>query len=616
MMNRCKRRRIRSRRASAHPLWASAILLAAAQTVGAEENASGSLSFQGVQPRVVMLDNGLKLVLVERHEQPTVAAGVFYSVGSVNDPRGQSGVAHLFEHMLFKGTRVIGTTNYEAERSFMRQQDELREKMIAEMNKMRVMKRKGKINDVLDPAQWTPAYTAMKKQYDELVEAQRAYIVNNELFNLYTTNGGARLNAGTGSDVTLYYVQLPANKLELFFWLEADRMADSTMREFYVERDNVREERRLRVESTPTGRYDEAFDSLFWQAHPYGIPVIGWPSEVESITRDDVREFHKVYYAPNNARIVLVGDFNADEAIEQAKTYFGRHPRGAKAPPPIITEESAPLAHRRLEAEVESNPRVRVRYHTVGAGHVDEAALDMLGGILSGKTGRLYKRLVTQDDAAIGEPGAYNNGQKYAGYFECNITVKEGRDPIEVERIVMEEIDKLRDADVADKELQKVKNQVLAYSVRRLRSNMGLMFQLGLYDVYDDWSYINESPKRMLNVAASDIRRVVKKYFDHDKRTVAVYRTKPPSRSVMPEADDPELTAVLATIPPERQAQFRAAIAGIQKSGDAAVLGQRISLMEQAMTSHPITDEQQRVLDYTLKQMKARLTQLQTGSKE
>ncbi|MCH8992760.1 MAG: insulinase family protein, partial [Acidobacteria bacterium] len=165
---------------------------------------------QEVEPTVVTLDNGLTVIMLERHEQPTVAGGVFYNVGGADDPRGKSGIAHMFEHMLFKGSKIIGTSDYEAERPLIAEQDRLRDKMIAEMQKMRVRKRRGQLDDVLDPAQWTPAYTEMKKRYDELVEKQRAYIKNNELFNLYTTNGGARLNAGTMEDATMYFVELPA----------------------------------------------------------------------------------------------------------------------------------------------------------------------------------------------------------------------------------------------------------------------------------------------------------------------------------------------------------------------------------------------------------------------
>ncbi len=566
----------------------------------------------GIRPTEMVLPNGLTLLLVERHEQPTVACGVFYDVGGVNDPRGKSCIAHLFEHMLFKGTAIIGTSDYEAERSYIEQQDRLRSKMIDEMNRMRLMKRRGLINDVLDPKEWTPDYTAMKAQYDELIEGERTYIKNNELFNLYTTNGGARLNAGTMEDLTMYFVQLPANKLELFFWLESDRMVGGIMREFYVERFNVREERRLRVESTPTGKYNEAFEALFWQSHPYGIPVIGWPSEVESITREDVREFYKIYYAPNNARVVLVGDFDTNNVMTMAKRYFGRHSRGAVQPPPVITEEAKPIAERRLYAEAETNPRVRVRHHTVAIGHVDEAALDVTAELLSGKTGRLYKRLVTEDEAAIGRPRAGHQSRKYAGYFEINVTVKEKRTPEEVEQIILEEIEKLREGEITDHELQKVKNQVLAASVRRLKSNLGLMFQLGVYDTWFDWSYINEAPERMLKVTAADVRRVVKKYFDPKTRTVAIYRTKEGTT----RREDPELASLLANVPPEHRDRARGMVKRFNESTDLTKLKSMIPMMEQGVSSDQVSEQQRKLFETMLKVLRSRVAKLEAANEE
>ncbi len=567
----------------------------------------------GIQPREVELSNGLKLLLVERHEQPTIAAGVFYDVGGVNDPRGKSGIAHMFEHMLFKGSRIIGTKNYEAEKPLIEQQDVLRSKMINEMNRMRIMKRRGEIDDVLDPQQWTAEYTSLKKQYDTLIDEQRKYIKDNELFNLYTTNGGAGLNAGTMSDTTLYYVQLPANKLELFFWLESDRMSNGIMREFYVERDNVREERRLRTESTPTGKFREAFEALFWQSHPYGVPVIGWPSEVESITRDDVREFYKIHYPPNNATVVIVGDFDSDKVVGMANRYFGPIPRGAKNPPLIITEEPSPISLRRMDAEADTNPRVRVRYHTVAIGHKDEAALDVLSGLMSGKTGRLYKRLVTQDEAAIGEPYALQQSQKYAGFFECNVTVKENRTPEEVEQIVLEEFAKLRDGEITDYELQRVKNQVLSSSVRRLKSNIGLMFQLGLYDTWYKWSYINESPKLMLEINADDVRKMVKKYFDPKTRTVAIYRTKKNEAST---AGDSELDQILSQVPAENRGQAKMMIQRLKTMDDTNRLAQMISMFEQGITDGHIPEDRKVVTNYMIKIIQERLDELNALKKE
>ncbi len=567
---------------------------------------------KGVEPRIEKLENGLEMLLVERHDQPVVAACMAFDVGSVNDPRGQSGIAHLFEHMLFKGSTIIGTKDYAAEKSIIEQEEKLRELMNEEMNNMREMKRRGKITDVLDPAQWTDRYVELKRRFDGLVEEHRAYIKNNELFNLYTTNGGAGLNAGTAEDFTIYFVQLPANKIELFFWLESDRMSNGIMREFYVERDNVREERRLRTESTPTGKLDEAFEALFWQAHPYGVPVLGWASEVESITAQDVRDFYKIYYAPNNVRLVMVGDFDSDKVIELAKQYFGRIPRGSVPPAPIITEEPKPLAQRRLDGEAETNPQVSIRFHTVAMGHTDEAALDVAAELLSGKTGRLYKRLFTKEEAVIGQPNASNSARKYAGYFEINATVKEGKEPEAVEKMVLEEIENLRDGEISDYEMEKVKNQVLASSVQRLRSNTGLMFQLAIFDLWYDWSYINESPQRMLDVKVEDVKRVIKTYFDPKTRTVAIYRTKPGAAG----PDDAELSAALASLPPEAQGMVKAQLAKIKETEDLEKLQQGLQRLEQVLASGAVPDEQKGLMAIMAKAMKSRVAELEAAKKE
>lgn len=567
---------------------------------------------KGVKPRVEKLDNGLELLLIERRDQPIVAGCVAYDVGSVNDPRGQSGIAHLFEHMLFKGSTIIGTTDYQAEKKLIDEQEQLREKMNAEMDKMRVMKRHGKISDVLDPTQWTPEYTAMKKRFDELVETERPFVKNNELFNLYTTNGGAGLNAGTSEDFTIYFVQLPANKIELFFWLESDRMSNGIMREFYVERDNVREERRLRTESTPTGKLNEAFEALFWQAHPYGVPVLGWASEVESISAQDVRDFYKIYYAPNNAKMVLVGDFDSDKVVDLAKQYFGRIPHGAKPPVPIITEEPKPIAERRLDGEADTNPIVSVRFHTVAMGHTDEAALDVLAQLLSGKTGRLYKRLVTKEEAAIGEPSAQHSSRKYAGYVEIEATVKEGHTPEQVEQMILEEVEKLREGEISDHELQKVKNQVLAFSVQRLRSNIGLMFQLAIYDLWYDWSYMNEAPERMLQVTVDDVHRMVKTYLEPKTRTVAIYRTKPGAS----KDADPELSAALASLPAEAQGAVKMQLSKIKESNDLEKLQTGLQRLEQALASGQVPEEQKGLMNVMMKTMKSRVAELEAAKKE
>ncbi len=570
--------------------------------------APGGAHAQSVEPRVETLDNGLKLLIVERHEEPVAALGLFYDVGSVDDPRGRSGIAHMFEHMMFKGSQVIGTTDYEKEKPLMEQQDQVRAEMNAEMDGMRLLKRRGQITDVLDPAQWTPKYAELKKRYDDLLAAQRELMKDNEFDELYGGNGGAFMNAGTMEDLTMYFVQLPANKIELFFWLESDRMHNAVMREFYVERENVREERRLSTESTPTGKFDEAFEALFWQAHPYGIPVLGWASEVESITGDDVRDFYRKYYAPNRATLVAVGDFASDRVVELARRYFGPIPPSEFERPLVVTEEPRPIAERRFYAEAETNPEVRIRFHTVAMGHADDAALEVAGELLSGKSGRLYKRLVTAEDAAI-RVAASHPARKYAGFFELQAVVKEGRSPEDVEQMLLEEVDKLREGEITDYELQKVKNQVLAESVQRLKRGFFLMFQLGIYETWLDWSHINEAPQRMLAVAADDVRRVVKEYFDPKTRTVAIYRTKPGT----PGGVDPELEAVLASVPAEAHEQIKGMVKQVRQSDDANRLRMMSTMMEQGLAEGQVPQEQRPISEYMLKVVKARLAELDAG---
>ncbi|MBI1826207.1 MAG: insulinase family protein [Planctomycetes bacterium] len=589
-----------------YPLFALSAVLWPASLVHADATPS-----KGVQPRVETLDNGLKLILVERHEQPIVSACVIYDVGSVNDPRNESGIAHLFEHMLFKGSKIIGTTDFASEAPIIDEQESLRLKMNTEMDRMRLMKRRGQISDVLDPKQWTLEYTAMKKQFDELMDKDRKFIKNNELFNLYTSNGGAGLNAGTSQDFTIYFVPgLPSNKVELFFWLESDRMQNGVMREFYVERDNVREERRMRTESTPTGKLDEAFEAMFWQAHPYGVPVVGWPSEVESITAQDVRDFYKIYYAPNNARLVMVGDIDSNKVVELARQYFGRIPRGPMIPPMVITEEPKPLAERRLNGEADTNPMVSVRYLGVAIGHADEPALDVLAGLLEGKTGRLYKRLVTNEEAAIGVPRINSSSRKYAGYIDIEATVKEGHQPEQVEQMIVEEVEKLRDGEITDHELQKVKNQVLASSIQRIRSNRGLMQQLAVLDTWYDWHWINDLPEKTVQVTADDVRRVAKTYLDSKTRAVAIYRTKPGGPKDKDE--DPELVALLAKMPTEAQGQIKTVLSRLRKSTDATKLQTSLQEMEKGLTAGTVPEDQKPMLTFMVKAAKARLAELES----
>jgi len=471
------------------------------------------------------LPNGMRWLLFERHDSPTVVGGWVAHVGSVNEREGITGISHLFEHMMFKGTRVIGTKDIDQDLRIIDEQEKIRAEMREEMKVMRERQRKGEIDDIAKPENQTPRYRELDKKFDELVQKQRAIQIKDHLSQIYTKNGAEGLNAGTSEDWTIYMVRLPANRIELWSWLESDRLMNPVFREFYSERDVVYEERRMRTESTPLGKYDEAFNALFWEASPYKWPVIGWPSDVSSITKAQADAYFGAYYAPNNLTGVLVGDFDARTVRPLLERYFGRIPRGKTPPPEVVTSEPAPVAEKRFNAEADTSPTVRIWWHGVPFVHKERTVLDVLTDLLSGRTGRLYKGLVTGRQVANEVSGSVDL-KKYDGIIQVEATVKEGKDPAAVEQAVYEEIEKLQKEPVGAEEMQKVKNQAKANAFRRLSSPFSIAIQLLVYDGIGDWRYINTYAEEVDRVTAADIQRAAQQYFTKESRTVGIFLRK------------------------------------------------------------------------------------------
>ena len=482
-------------------------------------------SAQRVEPQVHVLDNGMKFLFIQRKGDPNVACGWVAKVGSVNERPGVTGVAHLFEHMMFKGTHTIGTSNIEEDLRVIEKLDALKKEIRKEEEDLIEKHRRGLVDDPKKPENRGARHKELLGEFDTLLQQQRKLIVKDEFSRIYKTAGGSGMNAGTDNDYTVYYINVPSNKLELWFWMESDRLANPVFREFYSERNVVHEERRLRVDSTPTGKLDEQFESMFWQSSPYSWPVIGWPSDLEGITREEALDFFSVYYAPNNLTAALVGDFDPEQAIELAERYFGRLKRGPRPVEPVRTREVEQLAEKRMTAEADTRPTVKIRYHTVADAHTDEPALLMLSGILNGRTGRLYKSLVLEQKIATGASGSVA-GLKFDGYFGLGGVASEGHTPEEVEQALYKEIEALQESLVSEREIQKVKNQQLAGDFRRLRSKFSLMVQLLVYDALGSWENINKFSERIQAVTREDIQRVAKKYFLPENRTVAIYYTK------------------------------------------------------------------------------------------
>src|SRR5437899_6229090 len=421
--------------------FAPAVLLAAAlAALPMPAAAAGKRQINGQE---LTLPNGMRWLLFERHSSPTVVGGWVAHVGSVNEREGITGISHLFEHMMFKGTRTIGTTNIDADLRIIDEQEKVRSEMREEMKVMRDRLRKGEIDDLSKPENQTPRYRELEKRFDELVLKQRETLVKDQLSLIYTKNGGEGLNAFTDEDKTVYFVRVPSNRIELWAWLESDRLANPVFREFYSERDVVYEERRMRTESTPLGKFDEAFNSLFWQARPYKWPVIGWPSDVSSITKAQADAYFGTYYAPNNLTGVLVGDFDTAAVRPVLERYFGRIPRGKTEPPEVLTTEPPQPGEKRFNAEAETSPTVRIWWHAVAFPNKDRTVLDLVSDVMSGRTGRLYKGLVTGRQVA-NQTSAVVDLKKYEGAFQVEGTVKDGKDPAAVEQAGYEELEKLK----------------------------------------------------------------------------------------------------------------------------------------------------------------------------
>jgi predicted Zn-dependent peptidase len=480
---------------------------------------------QQVPVQEVVLDNGMKVLLVVRKGSPNIAAGWIAKVGSVNEHSGVTGISHLFEHMMFKGTQTIGTRNIEEDLKLNLELDRIKTELRKEEQTLAAKLRRGEISSVTDPKVRSPRHQQLLAEFDKLNARQKELLVKSEFDKIYTAAGASGMNAGTTEDFTIYFVSVPANKLELWFWMESDRLSNPVFREFYAEREVVAEERRMRLESTPTGRYAMQFDAMFWKSSPYGWPVVGWPSDLDSITRQDANEYFGKYYAPNNLTACLVGDFTPDQATALARKYFGRLQRGTTDPEPVRTVEEPQFGEQRMTAYAETSPEVRIRFHTVADGHKDEPAFLILQALLNGRTGRLYKSLIL-DQQVANSANAGHNGLKYEGYFEFRGVAKPGKTPEQVEQAIYKEIEKLKTEAVPDRELQKVKNEQTASNFRRLQSDFSLMEQLLIYDAYRNWRTINTDPPLLQAVTAADIRRIAAKYFATDNRNVLVLNRK------------------------------------------------------------------------------------------
>jgi predicted Zn-dependent peptidase len=462
---------------------------------------------------VKKLANGLTIVLMERPEAPVFSFYTRVDVGSVQEVPGITGLAHMFEHMAFKGTHEIGTTNWPAEKVALEKVETAYAAYLKEK-----LKEVGRDDKKL---------AALEKTWQAAVTAADEFVVPNQFGEIVESQGGVGLNASTDRDETTYFYSFPENRLELWAYLESERFLEPVMREFYKERDVVYEERRMSVDSSPQGRLLEQFLRAAFIAHPYGRPVIGWPSDLRAFSATDAANFFRKYYVPANIVVTVVGDVKAAEAMPIIEKYFGRIPT-RPAPEPLRTQEPPQDAQRTILIHDPSQPLYVEGYHRPDFRDPDDAVYDVLADLLSkGRTSRLYRSLVRDKRIAIAAQGGSFPGNKYPNLFFFFAAPSQGHTADEMAGPIHAEIEKLKTQDVTDEELQSIKTRAKADLIRGLANDQGLAFQLGEYQaLYGDWRELFRQIDELDKVTKADIRRVANKTFREENRTVAEMETR------------------------------------------------------------------------------------------
>lgn len=466
--------------------------------------------FKEVENRIsdFTLKNGLKFIVMERHQAPVASFYTYVDVGAVNEVTGQTGIAHMFEHMAFKGTTKIGTKSWAEEKLSLRRVDDT-------YNAYQQERDKGALAD-------KSKLEALKKEFEAAQEGAAKLVETNEVGRIIEESGGRGLNASTSWDKTDYFFSLPSNQAELWFYLESERFYDPVFREFYKERDVIAEERRMRTDSNPIGRFVEDFLSTAYKAHPYGRPVIGHMTDINHYTREQAEAFYKKYYVPSNMVCVVVGDVNPAEIKRLAEKYFERLP-GAPKPAGPNTIEPPQESEKRITLRAQSQPLVIVGYKAAGINDPDYPIYETISSLLSeGRSSRMYRSLVRDQKVAVqaaGFPGF--PGIKYPGMFLFFALNAPGKKSEEVEKAMLAEIEKLKNEPVSAEELEGVRTRARVSLLRTFNGNTGMASQLAAWQALTgDWRNLFRYQERFAKVTAADIQRVAKEAFVDSNRTV------------------------------------------------------------------------------------------------
>jgi zinc protease len=408
-----------------------------------------------LEVRDFTLKNGLRVLLLEDHRTHTVTLQVWYKVGSRNERFGKTGISHLLEHMMFRGSKKYGP----------------------------------------------------------------------DAFSKIVEKNGGNDNAFTTEDYTMYFESMPSDKIDILIDLESDRMADLLIDQklFDTEKNVVLEERRLRTEDNPVSDLLEQVEAVAFEAHPYHNPVIGWFSDIAQISRDDLDDHYKTYYTPNNAVLVVAGDFKTEELLPKIEKRFGKI-RSGNAPPVTRSVEPKQRGERRVTLRRPAElPFVTVAYHTPNLASRDSYALDALTTILAeGDSSRLYNSLVYEKQIALSVEGDYSRLSADPNLIYFYVQVMPEAIPSDVENAIYDEIDRLKKEPIPQNELEKAKNQIESAFVFGQDSLFGRAYLLGQYEILDQLRMVRDYVSGIREVTADDVMNVASKYLSDDNRTVGI----------------------------------------------------------------------------------------------
>jgi predicted Zn-dependent peptidase len=499
------------RRRPLAPASALALLVALAPPPAAGQDLA---SFEA-KTTVQTLDNGWTFIIVERPKAPVFSFATLVDVGGAQEVPGITGLAHMFEHMAFKGTPEIGTTDWEAERE-----------ALARLEAAYQAYQDERLAQNPDPER----LAALEAAFRERQEEAAGYVVQNAFDDVLEQNGAVGVNAFTASDRTGYLYSLPANKVELFAFLESERFLHPVFREFYQERDVVQEERRLRTDSNPIGRLVEHFLTAAYQAHPYGQPVVGYMSDLQAITMTDAERFFDAYYGPSNMVTAIVGDVDAEALAPVLERYFGRIPRRPD-PPALRTVEPPQVAEKVVTLEEASQPFYLEGYHKPSIRHPDQEVYDAIDDVLTrGRTSRLYRSLVRDQRLAVNVQSFSGfPGDKYPNLWSVFVVPAPGVTNERIQAEIHAELERLKTEDVTDAELERFRTRAKADLIRELDSNEGMANELADYHrLFGDWRELFRSLERIDAVTKADVRRVAAESLKPTNRTVAQIVNRPP----------------------------------------------------------------------------------------